>query len=204
MNMQAGNARPDELIHLTFDSERLRFQPLGDEDLPFSVELWTNPEITKYVGGPSTEDVLRRDHSKFMRRCAGGVIGVWTLTTHDTNEKIGTAILLPMPVELDDTDWDLVVGDDLPDAQVEVGYILKKSAWGKGFATEACIKIIDFGFKHSKLEEIVASIDRENTASKNVLMKSGMTDEGEAMSYGEICPYFRITPEAWKKRRING
>jgi len=190
----------NEPIDLTFESERMAFKPLAEDDLPLAIELWTDPEITKFVGGTTPEETLRRDHHRYMRRCAGGVIGIWTLTPHNQNEKIGTAILLPMPTELNDTDWDLVTGDGLPNAQIEVGYILKKSAWGRGYATEACTRLIEFGFHNSDLDEIVASIDRENIASRNVLLKSGLKPDGEQLSYGDICPFFKITRSVWNER----
>ncbi len=187
-------------INLSFNSVRLQFSPLSDDDLQLGLELWTDPEITKFVGGPRTIEELTQDHHKYIRRCAGGAIGVWTLTPLGSDDQIGTCILLPMPIEEDDTDWDLVVGDGLPDAPIEVGYILKKSAWGKGYATEACTRMIDFGFENTELEEIVASIDRNNMASGNVLIKSGLKPAGDQLSYGEICPFFRITRDDWKKK----
>ncbi|MGI9350669.1 MAG: GNAT family N-acetyltransferase [Rhizobiaceae bacterium] len=188
--------------NLVFESERLRFKPLGEEDLSLSIKLWTDPEVTQYVSGPTSEAELVKNHSKYMQRCAGGAIGVWTLTTLERREKIGTAILLPMPVELDDTDWDLVAGDGLPDGDIEVGYILKKSAWGKGYATEACARMIEFGFENTSLREIVASIDEDNHASEKVLLKSGLKPMGKQLSYGEQCPFFRITREKWLERKI--
>lgn len=197
MNLHATTLSEQNPIELTFKSERLLFRPLCDIDQALAIELWTDPEVTQYVGGTATETELRENHRKYMRRCARGVIGIWTLTRLDNNEQIGTAILLPMPEELDDTDWDLVVGDDLPDAQIEVGYILKKSAWGKGYATEACKKLVAFGFENSTLDEIVASIDYNNEASRNVLLKSGLQEAGEELSYGEICPFFRISRKLW-------
>jgi len=188
-------------IDLSFISERLLFKPLGEEDRALSIELWTDPEITKYVGGVGDKKELERDHHIYMRRCARGVIGVWTLTRLDNNEKIGTAILLPMPEELDDTDWNLVKGDGIPDAQIEVGYILKKLSWSKGYATEACTRLIDFGFENSELDVIVASIDEENAASRNVLLKSGLQEAGEELSYGDLCPFFRINRRLWNERK---
>lgn len=187
-------------IELVFKSERLIFKPLSEEDRELSIELWTDPELTKFVGGHSTEAELNRDHSKFMRRCAGGAVGIWTVTTLDQDQKIGTAILLPMPIEKDDTDWDLVCGDDLPIGPIEVGYIFKKSAWGKGYATEVCRRLIEFGFANTTLEEIVASTDAENYASQRVLVKSGMEYLGEQLSYGEICPFFSINRKAWSEK----
>lgn len=193
--------RPSKNFDLTFKSERLLYRPLAQDDVELSVEIWSDPEITKYMGGAVSREELIADHHKYMRRCADGAIGVWTLTTLDEGEKIGTAILLPMPIQTDQTDWELLLGKGLPDALIEVGYALKKGAWGKGYATEACKALIDFGFLNTQLEEIVACTDARNLASGHVLMKSGLVREEDRLSYGEICPFFRITRAAWSAER---
>lgn len=186
---------------LEFDSERLSYRPLSEEDVDLAIELWTDPEVTKYVGGPYPEESLINEQSIYTRRCCNGCIGIWVLTNKRSGERIGTAILLPMPVEIDDTDWDLVVGDDIPEGEIEVGYIFKKSAWGKGYATEACKRLIQFAFEDSPLTEIVASTDHDNLASQNVLLKSGMRSVGLIYSYAEMCPGFRITKEQWLENK---
>ncbi|MEM9330408.1 MAG: GNAT family protein [Pseudomonadota bacterium] len=191
-------AGKDESSMLVFESERLLFRPLDHGDLALSLALWTDPEITKYVGGAQDKQTLISEHTKYMRRCAGGCIGVWTLTTLGSGEQIGTAILLPMPIEEIDTDWDLVVGEELPDCDIEVGYILKKSAWGMGYATEACLRLVQFGFENTDLQAIVATTDFDNLASQNVLKKSGFIFEGVRRSYAEDCPGFRITRSQWE------
>ncbi len=63
---------------------------------------------------------MAEDMHVVTRRCAGGCIGNWCLIDKATQEKLGTANLLPLPVELDDTDWDLVVGDRIPDGDIEM------------------------------------------------------------------------------------
>lgn len=185
-------------MNLVFESERLLLRPLSDKDLDVSIAILTDPDVIKYVGGGiCTEDEVAEDLKVATRRCADGCIGVWCVIDRATSEKLGTAILIPMPIDEDDTDWDLVVGDELPDCEIEIGYILKKSAWGKGYATEACKRLLKFAFEESSLEEVVATTDPENTQSRRVLEKSGMIYEGMRRAYGEQCPGFRMTRRQW-------
>lgn len=184
-------------MELVLESERLVLRPLAESDLDVSIEILTDPEVMKYVFETQTEDKVRRDMPLAMRRCAGGCIGIWCVIEHATEEKLGTGILLPMPIDENDTDWDLVVGDEVPDCEIEVGYILKQSAWGKGFATEICNRLLKFAFEDSPLEEIVAVTDPENVASKNVLRKCGLAFEGMHRAYAEQCPGFRINRQQW-------
>ena len=187
-------------MKLVFESERLRFRPLEETDLDLVVQQWTDPEVAKYAGGKtSTEEELARGMSLYTRRCARGCIGNWCLIDKATNEKLGTANLLPMPVDLPDTDWDLVAGDEVPEGVIEIGYILKRSAWGRGYATEACSRMLKFAFEETPLEELIAATDAGNIASQRVLGKCGFTSVGAIQNYGERTPGFRLTKEDWSR-----
>lgn len=61
---------------------------------------------------------------------------------------------------------------------IEICYHLKKEHWGKGYATEASRKIIDFCFKKLKFRKIYADTDPNNLASQRVLEKLGFKLEG--------------------------
>jgi RimJ/RimL family protein N-acetyltransferase len=185
-------------MNLLFESERLLFRPLQESDLDLAIEQWTDPEVAKFVGGKTyTEAELIEQMPIVTRRCAGGCIGNWCLIEKATQEKLGTANLLPMPVDLDDTDWDLVVGEEVPAGDIEIGYVLKNRAWGKGYATEACKRILKFAFEQSPLEEIIASTDTKNAASRHVLEKCGFSNIGLIQSYGEPSSGFRMTKQKW-------
>ena len=187
-------------MNIDFESDRLLFRPLAEADLDLAVEQWTDPDVVRFTGGKTyTEEELAREMPIVVRRCAGGCIGVWCLIDKETTEKLGTALLLPMPVELDDTDWDLVVGEEIPEGDIEIGYILKKSAWGKGYATEACERLLKFAFEEAPLEEVVAAIHPDNAASRRVLEKCGLIYQGLIRSYACDVPGFRMTRQEWRQ-----
>lgn len=191
-------------MNLTFESDRLRFEPLTEGDLDLAVEQWSDPEVIKYVADRTySEEELRAELPLYVRRCGEGCIGIWRLTVRATGEKIGTAILLPMPVELDDTDWDLLLGEDIPEGDIEVGYILKRSAWGKGYATEACARMLQFAFEETPLSEVVACTDRENYASQRVLTKCGMKSVGMIRAYQDDLPGFLLSRADWQELNAN-
>lgn len=182
---------------LVLGSERLILRPLTETDLDVAIEMFTDPAVMQYVGKTYTKDQVVREHPTAIRRCAGGCIGIWCVIGRSTREKLGTALLLPLPIEETDTNWDLVVGDELPDCEIEIGYLLKKSAWGKGYATEACRRLLKFAFEETPLDEVVAVTDPQNTASQNVLRKSGLIEEGTRRAYASQCPGFRLTRRQW-------
>jgi len=64
------------------------------------------------------------------------------------------------------------------DHRAELGYWLATSAWGHGFATEACAAALEFGFSKLALSRIYAQVLDDNRASHHVLAKLGMVTEG--------------------------
>lgn len=184
-------------MNLTLTTERLLLRPLAMEDADLGLETLGDPEVMKYFGTPYTPQQVHDQMPVFVRRCAGGRIGIWCVADMATGEKLGTAVLLPLPIEERDTNWDLVQGDALPDAEIEVGYTFKTSAWGKGYATEACRRMLRFAFEDAGLAEVVAVTAPENSVSQKVLRKSGLRYEGTRRAYSYDCPGFRITRRQW-------
>jgi len=60
----------------------------------------------------------------------------------------------------------------------ELGYVLKKSAWGKSYVPEACGALMEAGFLELKARRIYAPIFEENEKSRRAALKMGMTFEG--------------------------
>ena len=57
---------------------------------------------------------------------------------------------------------------------MDIGWRLKKSAWGNGFATEAAKACLDFAFSELKLNEIYSFATTNNKGSEAVMKKIGM------------------------------
>ena len=158
---------------LRLETARLILCPLSMLDADLGAALFTDPEAVCFVGDVYSRDKLSRHLETDVRRGAGGRIGIWCVTRKDAGEKIGSGILLPLPINEDDTVWSLIVEDSYPDVDTEVGYLLVRSAWGQGFATEICRRLLSYGFEKTTLSEIVAVTHLENAASQNVLGKCG-------------------------------
>lgn len=184
-------------MHPVLHTDRLTLIPFQLSDLDIALEMFTDPEVLRFAGGVMTGKEVRREMSNWVRRGGNGRIGVWCITSSASGQKLGTVALLPMPIEEDDTDWELVVPGFTPDCDIEVGYFLKRSAWGKGYATEACTRILGLAFEELSLSEVVATLDGGNAASRKVLLKCGFSDHGIRRCYGEEGPDLRISLEDW-------
>ncbi len=58
--------------------------------------------------------------------------------------------------------------------ETEVGFLLDRRCWGKGYATEAARASLQFGFERFHLDHIIALVHPENAASLRVIEKCGM------------------------------
>jgi ribosomal-protein-alanine N-acetyltransferase len=84
--------------------------------------------------------------------------GNWGILPKGEQKMIGWAGLQYLP-ELEET---------------EVGFLLDRPFWGKGYATEAALASLDFGFASCKLEAIIALVHAGNLASRRVIEKCRM------------------------------
>ena len=62
----------------------------------------------------------------------------------------------------------------LPPGEVELGYRLRRSAWGKGYATEGSRALIQKGFAEFGVQRVVASTMVVNVASRRVMENAGL------------------------------
>ena len=115
--------------------------------------------------------------------------GLWAVEARSTGELIGRSGLQYLP----ETD------------EVEVDFILGRAHWGQGFATEAGRAGLRYGFEELGLESVVGIVHPENTASRRVLQKLGMTLTGQAKYFGMACCRYAIerssydrVSESWK------
>ena len=184
-------------MNLRLQSPRLNLVPFTRDDLDLSLELFTDPEVVRYAGSVMSAAEIEASVSNWTRRGGNGCVGIWTISDRVTGEKYGSAALFPMPVEQETTDYALVIPGEMPDAEIEIGYYLKRSAWGFGYATEASRRLLEFAFQQTSLQEVVATFHKDNLASRHVLLKAGFRDCGTMLCYGKVGLNFRITRDEW-------
>jgi ribosomal-protein-alanine N-acetyltransferase len=92
---------------------------------------------------------------------------------------------------------------------VEVGWRLRKSAWGHGYATEAARASLSYGFSQAGLDEIVAMTTTTNSRSAAVMERLGMrrdpADDFEHPGIERGHPLrrhilYRLSADEWARR----
>ena len=78
----------------------------------------------------------------------------------------------------------------------DLGFWIARDYWGKGYATEAAMGLIQFVTKELKLKQIKACYIKGNKGSTNVLRKLGFEEIGECeeffLSRGQVMPCIRL------------
>ncbi|MEO0752326.1 MAG: GNAT family protein [Pseudomonadota bacterium] len=184
---------------LTLETKRLVLTPFQSEDVDIAQAVLCDNRVMRFVADIMTPKAVETHMVDAVKRGAGGRIGIWLARRKDTGAKIGDLVLMPLPIEEDDYDWSLLVPDTYPDAHIEVGYLLVPDAWGQGFATEACTRLLRFAFEETSLDEVVACADAGNTKSHHVLQKSGLRRNGVRRVYAEDdVPWFQLSRQDWE------
>ncbi|MEL7244801.1 MAG: GNAT family N-acetyltransferase [Cyanobacteria bacterium J06573_2] len=98
--------------------------------------------------------------------------GFWAIIRKQSQEFIG-GILLKRLYDVNEN----------PTFNYEIGWHIHQECSGKGYATEAAFKIINYGFHTLKLPALIAVIDPKNTASLKVAQKLGMISLGITDNY---------------------
>ncbi len=165
------------------ETERLRFTTWKSDDWREFQKLATDPMVVRYLGtGEPWPD--ERVQEFVNRQCENWEkfgICLWKLLPKDRDELIGICGL-----------QHLAGGPD-----VEIGWWLAPSCWGKGFATEAARHALAYGFEVSRLDRIVAIAQAANRDSLRVMEKIGMRFEREAVHKGVRVVLYAITREAF-------
>ena len=145
-------------------TERLVMRGFREEDLDAWAEISADSEVTRWVGdedGLSREDAWRR-MAYFLGHWDLRGCGQWALVEQETGELVGRAGLL------------------YPEAWpgLEVGWLVARSHWGRGFAPEAGRAAMEWAANELGADHIISLIEDHNHRSARVAEKLGMTVEG--------------------------
>jgi ribosomal-protein-alanine N-acetyltransferase len=159
----------DAAMELTTPRLHLRPFVLGDRAAIHAV--YADPEVMRFVGHGAHRTMAEtttalRTYGDVLQRRGFSFLAV---TERESGALIGDAGLHPL-------------GGVGPD--VELGYTLARSAWGKGYATELGRALVEYAFTVLRVPRVVAQVEPANTTSRHVLAKLGMSEREQRMAYG--------------------
>jgi RimJ/RimL family protein N-acetyltransferase len=145
------------------ETDRLVLRRFTRDDLDLIVDLDSDPQVKRYIDNGAEVD---RDELAEMLdwwlgwydRYAG--YGFWAAIDKLTGRFLGWFHLRP--------------GEGAGPQEPELGYRLRRDAWGQGYATEGSIALIDKAFAELGAERVYASTMVVNVASRRVMEKAGL------------------------------
>jgi len=80
----------------------------------------------------------------------------------------------------------------------EVGWMLRRQSWGKGYATEAARRVLRYAFTEMDREHVISLIREANAPSIRVAERLGERLEGRAVIFGQEALVYGIDRTAWR------
>jgi ribosomal-protein-alanine N-acetyltransferase len=163
----------------------LVMRPLQAADARALHRIYQSEGVLRYFPNPHPPTLEKVERFIAGQRAHWGKFGYgnWGIVIGDVDRKpgevIGWAGLQYLP-ELEET---------------EVGFLLDRPFWGKGYGTQAALASLRLGFDGFQLDHIVALVHPENRASQRVIEKCGMYYVDSLELWGMELMRYRINKE---------
>jgi len=149
-------------MDIYLQTDRLTLRRFTEEDVDNLFELNGDPEVMRYLTGgkPTPREEIRDEIIPFHLAvyARSDRFGTWAAQARSTGEFLGWFHFRSGPPS-----WD-----------VDLGYRLRRAAWGRGYATEGSRALISKGFTELGVERVFAHTMAVNAASRRVMEKSGL------------------------------
>jgi [ribosomal protein S5]-alanine N-acetyltransferase len=144
-------------------------QASDDEALHHAI--FNDPEVMRFGDGIQAKEWVQNWLTKLIAQYDEHGYGAYVIVEKVSGKVIGYCGLFHFP-------------DVNGQPEVEIGYRLARSSWGKGYATEAAVAVRDHAFRTLGMNRLIAIIDPSNTGSIRVAEKLGMHYAEDVMFEG--------------------
>lgn len=173
-----------ELMAERLVTERLLLRPWAVDDAEAALHAYGDPEVARWLAPAmdrvGDEAAMRVLLQQWMAEDARMLTpaGRWAIELRQARRVVGGATLLPLP----------------PDDEYEIGWQLRRDAWGHGYATETGIALARWAFQQG-LEQVIAVVRPANTRATATVNRIGMEWAGETEKYHDLrLQEYRLRP----------
>jgi RimJ/RimL family protein N-acetyltransferase len=139
-------------------SPRLGFSIWTPADSPLAFELWGDPQVTRFTGGPFAAPQVRERLEREMNNHEERGVQYWPIFLLETGQHVGCCGLRPR---------------ERGERVYELGFQLRVAFWGRGLAREAAGAVIARAFGTLGSSALIAGHHPDNQASRGVLTRLG-------------------------------
>lgn len=147
-------------MSIILSTPRLHLRELTRDDLPFLAELLGDAEVMRFY----PQDYVWRDAEAWLgrqlARYANDGHGGWLAVDRATGEPVGQ---VGLSLQLVEGAW-----------EPEIGYLIRRSRWRQGLASEAAVAVRDHAFAVLNKPYVISLIRPINHPSRGVARKMGM------------------------------
>lgn len=148
----------------TLTTARLRMRELSNEHFDAFARLHADPEVMRFLGGaPLSREDAWRSMAVLVGHWRLRGFGMWAVEEIDTGAFVGRVGFLQP--------------EGWPD--FELGWTIGREHWGKGYATEAARRALDYAFRDMDRTHVISLIHPDNHRSIAVAERLGETVQGE-------------------------
>lgn len=147
------------------ETDRLTLCRFTASDVDNLFDLNSDPDVMRFINGgiPTPRDVIRDkilpSYLREYERLPG--FGDWAAIERSSGNFVGR--------------FSLRLQENGSPGDVALGYRLRRSAWGQGYATEGARALIHKGFSDLGMQRVFATTYQDNRVSRRVMEKVGMT-----------------------------
>ena len=177
-------------MNLILETERLIMRPLELSDVDDFFQMNNNPNVNLYLSNPiQTKKDAELYIQKIINEHQKNGIARFAVILKQTNKLIGfSGLKFRDKEENNHIDF------------YDLGYRFAEEHWRKGFATEAAIAWLDYGFNTMKLPIICACAVSDNIGSNTVLRKLGFEFVNQYFVRNSIYNWYKIEKNEFNSR----
>jgi RimJ/RimL family protein N-acetyltransferase len=159
------------------ETERLVLRKPRLEDAADFAVAYADPEVMRFMGDGSTATLaeVEKGIEQWLERWESWGLSLCSLERRDDGRVIGRAGFLLWDPET----W------QVPGDETEIGWLVAREHWGKGYATEAALALRDWAFEDQGLTRLISLINHENVRSIRVAEKLGERYERDVVIRGK-------------------
>jgi RimJ/RimL family protein N-acetyltransferase len=159
-----------EMTEVILETERLRLRWLREDDFDEYAKMCRDPEVMRFLGGVLLTDIeIWRQMASIMGHWYFRGYGIWAAEEKSTGKLVGRIGCLK-PIG-----W----------PAFEVGWVLSRESWGKGYATEGARRAMAYAFDELDRDHVISLIAPENVPSIRVAERLGEKVEGQTELLGK-------------------
>ncbi len=160
-------------------TKRLLLRTMKESDAHHLFKIWSDPDVTKFMNiSTFTHEDQAQEMIELLNELALDHKAIsFTIIEIASNEIIGSCGFNAI---------------DFENARAEIGYDIAKAYWGKGYAPEGIMALVNYAFTTLAFNRIEAKVEPGNVNSIKVLEKLHFTFEGTLRQYEKSNEVFKV------------